>query len=295
MIFWISPFLSGLIYMKGFYIFVSLTVVLALFSCRGNKPVQDVEELYIQDSIDSTEDTLHLIVEEPEPPQAVDELFDDFFFTFVINPAFQTRRINFPLPCYEGDVQKEIDKDDWVQFNRFSSQDFFSVIYENEDDIAVQKDTAVNRVAVEWIYLQDDYVETYTFRRFKSKWLLMSVNISKIDDVPNGAFLKFYADFVSDSTFQAESIRQPLRYTLADIGEEDSGEPSNSMLTLSDWQSMKAELPIPHESLVNIDYGQPSHSASHKTLLMEGVSNGLSMKFKFRKEDGDWKLTEIEN
>ena len=275
-------------------IFVLLAVVLALLSCRGNRPVQDVEELYIQDSIDSSEDTLHLIVEEPEPPQAVDELFDDFFFTFVINPNFQTHRINFPLQCNEGDVQREINEEDWAQFNRFSSQDFFSVIYENEDDIDVQKDTAVNRVAVEWIYLQDDYVETYTFRRFKSKWFLMSINISKIDNVPNGAFLKFYADFISDSTFQVASIRQPLRYTLTE-SDEEADEASNSQLTLSDWLSMRDELPIPHESLVNIDYGQPSHSTTHKTLFMEGVSNGLSMKFKFKKEDGDWKLTEIEN
>ncbi len=271
-----------------------MAVVLALLSCRGNRPVQDVEELYIQDSIDSSEDTLHLIVEEPEPPQAVDELFDDFFFTFVINPNFQTHRINFPLQCNEGDVQREINEEDWAQFNRFSSQDFFSVIYENEDDIDVQKDTAVNRVAVEWIYLQDDYVETYTFRRFKSKWFLMSINISKIDNVPNGAFLKFYADFISDSTFQVASIRQPLRYTLTE-SDEEADEASNSQLTLSDWLSMRDELPIPHESLVNIDYGQPSHSTTHKTLFMEGVSNGLSMKFKFKKEDGDWKLTEIEN
>ena len=256
----------------------------------------DVEELHIQDSIDSAQDTLHLVQEEPEPPKAVDELFDDFFFTFAINPTFQLRRINFPLPCTEGEARKEITRDDWQQYNRFSSQEYFSFIYERDADTDIQKDTAVNRVNVEWIYLQDDYVETYTFRRFKSKWILMSVSVSDVDALSNGSFLKFYSRFVSDSAFQAESIHQPLRYVTTDAAdeEEDAAE-SDTLLDVSGWMAMRGELPIPQEALVNIDYGQPSQGHTHKTLLMEGMGNGLFIKFQFRREDGDWMLTAIEN
>jgi len=274
-----------------------LTLLMVLFSCRGgNRQVVDVEELHIQDSIDSAQDTLHLIPEEPEPPKAVDELFDDFFFTFANNPAFQLQRINFPLPCTEGDETKEITRDDWHLYNHFNAQDFFSFIYERDDDMALQKDTAINRVNVECIYLQDDYVETYTFRRFKSRWILMAVRLSDIAGLPNGDFLHFYVRFASDSTFQSESIHEPLRFTITDAADEDEADAGHvTLLKRSDWFSMNDELPMPQDVLINIDYGQPSHSHLHKTLLMEGMGNGLFFKFKFGKAEDDWVLTAIEN
>jgi len=276
-------------------LFLPLAVVLLAFmSCMGSgKKIVDVEELHLQDSIDSANDTLHLIQDDPEPPQAVDELFDDFFYTFTSNSSFQLSRVSFPLQCYEGSVKKEITRDDWQQFNRFSTQDFYAVIYETDTDMELQKDTSINTVSVEWIYLQDNYVETYVFRRFQSKWVLKEVNISDIDDLPNGNFLKFYARFVSDSTHQVEAIKVPLKLTITD--DADADYQHDTLLNVSDWFDMQAEMPIPQEALVNIDYGQPNESNWHKNLLLEGFSNGLAVKFKFRKEYGEWKLFGIEN
>ena len=282
---------------SGVFLLLFLFIPVFLSCSGGGKKIVDVEELHIQDSIDSANDTLHLVPEEPEPPKAVDELFDDFFYTFVNKPSFQLRRINFPLKCCEGDAVKEVNREDWQQFNRFSSQEFFSVIYEHDDDMQVQKDTAINRVSVEWIYLQDNYVETYTFRRFKSKWILMTMQVSDIDDLPNGDFLKFYAQFVADSAFHSQSVHQPLKLTITDdaYDDEELSDEQDTLLSVEDWMAMKEEYPIPQDALVNIDYGQPNQSHSRKTLLMEGMSNGLFIKFKFHREDGSWKLTEIEN
>ena len=282
---------------SGVFLLLFLFIPVFLSCSGGGKKIVDVEELHIQDSIDSANDTLHLVPEESEPPKAVDELFDDFFYTFVNKPSFQLRRINFPLKCYEGDAVKDVGRDDWQQFNRFSSQEFFSVIYEHDDDMQVQKDTAINRVSVEWIYLQDNYVETYTFRRFKSKWILMTMQVSDIDDLPNGDFLKFYAQFVADSAFHSQSVHQPLKLTITDdaYDDEELSDEQDTLLSVEDWMAMKEEYPIPQDALVNIDYGQPNQSHSRKTLLMEGMSNGLFIKFKFHREDGSWKLTEIEN
>lgn len=276
-------------------LFLPLAVVLlVLVSCLGSgKKIADVEELHMQDSIDSANDTLHLIEEDVEPPQAVDELFDDFFYTFISNSSFQLSRVSFPLQCYEGDVKKEILRSDWQQFNRFSSQDFYAVIYETDTDMELQKDTSINRVSVEWIYLEDDYVETYVFRRFDSKWLLKEVTISDIDDLPNGNFLKFYAQFASDSIRQVEAIKVPLKLTITD--DADDAYQHDTLLNISDWFDMQAEMPIPKEALVNIDYGQPNESNWHKNLLLEGISSGLAVTFKFRKEYGEWKLFGIEN
>lgn len=282
---------------SGVSLLLFLFIPVFLSCTGGGKKIVDVEELHIQDSIDSANDTLHLIPEEPEPPKAVDELFDDFFYTFVNKPSFQVRRINFPLKCHEGEDVKDVNRSEWEQFDRFSSQELFSVIYEHDDDMQVQKDTAINRVSVEWIYLQDDYVETFTFRRFKSKWILMTIRISDIEDLPNGDFLKFYAQFVADSAFHSQSIHEPLKLTITDDAYDGEGvsDEQDTLLSVEDWMAMKEEYPIPQDVLVNIDYGQPNQSHSRKTLLMEGMSNGLFIKFKFHREDGGWKLTEIEN
>lgn len=245
------------------------------------------------DSIDSANDTLHLVEDVIEPPKAVDELFDDFFFTFVSDARFQNQRVNFPLKCMEEDLQITIDKDDWQEFNNFSTQDFFAVIYEHEYEMELQKDTSVNHVNVECIYLDDENVESYHFHRVNSKWRLTNMTKSQLEDVPNGNFLQFYSRFIADSTYQADNIVLPLKFIYTEDGGDES-EPDTEM-SLDEWHEAKQELPIPHGVLVNINYGQKSHAHSDKILLMESASSGLYMKFKFKSTNGEWKLYEIEN
>lgn len=275
--------------LHSFFIIASLL----LTACSGGQKKPDIEELAEMDSIDSANDTLHLVEDIVEPPKAVDELFDDFFFTFVSDARFQNQRVNFPLKCYDDDLQIDIDKDDWHQLNYFSSQEFFAVIYENEAEMELQKDTSVSRVNVECIYLDDDYAETFHFRRINSKWRLTDMAKSGVENLPNGDFLQFYSRFLADSTYQAENIVLPLRFTYTEDGGDES-EPDADM-SLNEWYEIKQELPIPHGVLLNINYGQKSHSHSDKVLLMESASSGLYMKFKFRSTNGEWKLYEIEN
>lgn len=267
---------------------------LFLAGCWGTKDsgsfFDDEEEE--ADSLESSfsGDTLHLF-EEEEIPVSVDELFDDFFFSFADDPHFQSQRINFPLACKDGDETISLSKQEWKEYNRFNTQDFYSVIYEREEDLELQKDTTIQEVGVEWIYLQENYVEKFNFRRMNGKWTLVDIVKESEESTPNGDFLKFYAGFIADSISQRESISQPLKLILtATDGEDEQVE----QLTIDQWYDLKKDLPFPKDALVNIDYGQSSISQNRKTLLMEGVSNGLQMKFKFDKRNGEWKLIEIE-
>lgn len=272
-----------------------LTLILCLMaSCLGNRHTPDTEELAMQDSIDSEADTLVLFEETPEPSVRVDELFDDFFFTFAADPNFQNRRIKFPVVCHDVEADMEISREDWHQFNRFTQQESFAVIYERDDDMYVQKDTTLTQVSVEWVYLKDGYVESYNFNRLQGKWMLTDITKSAIDNIPNGNFLKFYGEFAADS-IDNQFVRMPLKMHFSYTDSEDSEDDADKMLSPDEWKQMKSELPFNEDFIVSINYGQPCISQNRKNLLLEGVGNDLLMTFKFMKEGEKWMLFEIEN
>ena len=276
---------------KGLVIAVALG---CLLSCKDSKMTNafDNEDEMEEDSIEAfVGDTLHLF-EEEEPPAAVDELFDDFFYNFIDDARFQGQRIAYPLPCKEGDESERLTKQDWAQYDHFKNQEVLSVLYEREQDYALSKDTSMQHVGVEWIQLKDDDVERFQFNRVGGKWMLTEIDKKKRGNIPNGDFLNFYAKFMADTVFQGKSLAEPLKVILtSDDGEE---EPQEEFLTVEEWFEMRHSLPLPTEEIVNVDYGQACISQNKKTLLLQGISNGMQMKFKFNKDGDDWKLMEIE-
>ena len=276
---------------KGLVIAVALG---CLLSCKDSKMTNafDNEDEMEEDSIEAfVGDTLHLF-EEEEPPAAVDELFDDFFYNFIDDARFQGQRIAYPLPCKEGDESEKLTKQDWAQYDHFKNQEVLSVLYEREQDYALSKDTSMQHVGVEWIQLIDDDVERFQFNRVGGKWMLTEIDKKKRGNMPNGDFLNFYAKFMADTVFQGKSLAEPLKVILtSDDGEE---EPQEEFLTVEEWFEMRHSLPLPTEEIVNVDYGQACISQNKKTLLLQGISNGMQMKFKFNKDGDDWKLMEIE-
>ncbi len=243
------------------------------------------------DSAAEREDTLYLF-EEEEVPKAADELFDDFFFSFISDNAFQLRRVRFPLECREGGEVLRVSRNDWKQFSRFSSQAFYSVIYERDADIALQKDTSVSEVGVEWIYLDENYVERYNFRRTAGQWQLVNFEKDETTRTPHASFAHFFAQFSSDSVFQRESLRLPLRLVSEAQAEDDEG--SVEELTADEWFEFRKEMPLPENIMTNIDYGQAAFSQNRKTLLVEELSSGLFVKYKFDRMQGKWWLIEID-
>ena len=252
----------------------------------------DNEDEMEEDSIEAfVGDTLHLF-EEEEPPAAVDELFDDFFYNFMEDARFQGQRIAYPLQCKDGDDNEKLTKQDWSQYDHFKNQEVLSVLYEREQDYALSKDTSMQHVSVEWIHLKEESVERFLFNRVDGKWMLTEINKKKLSDMPNGDFLDFYAKFMADTVFQRKSLTEPVKVILtSDDGEE---EPQEEYLNAEEWFEMRNSLPLPTDELINVDYGKACISQNKKTLHLQGISNGMQMKFKFTKDGDDWKLKEIE-
>lgn len=273
--------------------FIVLLSLLFLFSSCGKskKEVQLAEEAELDSIMNIEPDVLELF-EEEETSKAVDELFDDFFFNFAEDARFQNQRIRFPLRVKDEDAELQLNKDEWHKYNRFSQQEFYSVIYERDADLALQKDTTVHEVSVQWIYLQDGYVECYNFKRIpQGKWVLFNIEKQDVASTPNGDFVNFYSEFIADSAYQRSCIVEPIAYHMDDNGE---GEEVNSEISADEWFEMKEDMPFPKDVLVNINYGQSCTEGTSKNVLMEGVSNGLFMNFKFEKHEGEWKLTKID-
>ena len=283
---------SSITYFMSKSYFIVLLSFLILTSCgQSKKEAQLAEEAELDSIMNESPDTLQLF-EEKELPKAVDELFDDFFFTFASDARFQNQRIRFPLRFKDEDAELKLTKEDWHNYNRFGQQEFFSVIYEREKDLALQKDTAVHEVGVQWIYLQDGYVEKYNFKRIpQGQWVLFNIEKRDVEQTPNGDFVKFYSQFVADSVFQRSCLVTPIHLHAKP---QDDEEESDTELSADDWFEMKSDMPIPKDVLVTIDYGQQSTDGNKKNLLMEGVSNGLFMEFKFEKIAGEWRLYGIE-
>ena len=268
-----------------------------LVSCKDKKMtnVFDDENNVDEDSIEAfVGDTLHLF-EEVEPPAAVDELFDDFFYSFIDDARFQSQRIVYPLPCKTvgaEENEEKLTKEDWQQYDHFKNQEVLAVIYEREQDYELAKDTSMQHVGVEWIPLTHQNVENFHFNRVNGQWKLTDIVKRRRSEMPNGDFLDFYAHFVADSTFQRESLSDPVKVVLTSEDGEEA--PDEQQVNADEWFEMRESLPLPHDVIVNVDYGQASISQNRKILLLQGMSNGMQMKFKFNKNGDNWQLREIE-
>ena len=266
-----------------------------LMSCKDSKMtnVFDTDEEAEDDSIEAfVGDTLHLFEEAEEPPVTVDELFGDFLYDFVGDPRFQHQRIVFPLPYRQGEDMKTLSKQEWETFNNLDDADVYAVIYERAQDLELQKDTTIKSVAIESFVLKGREVVKYDFNRRNGKWMLTDLKKKRLEDMPNGDFLHFYAQFMEDSVFQRESLAPSIKVILTSEDGEEA--PEVDEIDADDWFEMARELPLPQDALVNINYGQTCLGQNRKTLLLQGMSNGMQMQFKFNKNGGTWLLKEIE-
>ena len=256
---------------------------LIMMACMGNKN-QDGNDT--GDETGTTEDTLSAdeertpldIIQDEEIPESVDEIFDDFFYGFATDPDFRKSRCK--VRGYD-------------MHQKFSDNDLYFVMFDNDDDLKLQKDTTINHVGVEWIYLSEDRIEHCNFRKVDGKWQLTGIEESRIGDCANADFLSFYKEFMTDTIFQYESMPEKVCFRL----EPQSEDEALIVTTLShaEWSVFRNDLPYMDDVMTILDYGQKNESQTHKNLLIEALSSGMYIQLRFTNENGKWMLTEIDN
>ncbi len=265
---------------------VGVVVCLSLIGCVDKKTSEENQSI---DSLDV--DSLSMSEEMQEDaymPKAADELFDDFFFNFAANKKLQKSRIQTPLPCYKNKVlSSKITKDKWAMEQFFMKDGYYTLIFDQKEQMNVVKDTTVNHVVVEKIFLEKNNIKQYYFDRLKGEWMLTSINELPVDSSKNASFLNFYRRFSNDDEYQLQSINDLVTFSAPDP--DDDFNTITGMMVPEQWPTFKPSL-IPHGVIYNINYGQPYVKTNQKVFLIRGIANGLESEMIFQNKNGVWKL-----
>ena len=277
-------------------------MLVCLSACGNKKMKMDPFEVLTamvdsvrEDSVTDVADTLSSLVHKGPQRVEADELFDDFIFNYALDTLFQQQRTVFPLPYYKVDIPLKIEKKDWEHDPLFARQTCYTLLFDKEEDMDLVGDTALSSVQVEWIFLDTRMVKRYYFQRIHGVWMLEAINLREMESEGKGEhqdFVTFYSSFASDSLFQGKHIHTPLQFVTLDPDDEFSI--LETTLDLNQWYAFRPSLPT--DKLSNINYGQKNEDLSTtKILKVNGVSNGYSNIFYFRKRRGEWELYKYED
>jgi hypothetical protein len=274
--------------------FGALALSVLMFSCKGKQAEgvaqdapQDTTRLAAQDTMAT--DTLEQLIAETPMPRAADELFDDFLFNFAANSRLQMERVAFPLRVIRNGDTTRVDKSKWKRERFFMHQDFYTVLFDNEQQMEEVKDTTLNDATVEKIYFNTGAVIQYLFHRIKGAWMLTEQRTEPLTANRNASFLTFYHQFVTDSLFQMESLGETLKFVGPDP--DDDFAQMEGILTPDTWPAFAPELP--DRMIYNVVYGKPKGESDQRIFVMRGIANGLELEMTFRHADGRWRLVKL--
>ena len=272
-------------------------------SCKDKKPEVVTDSLSndsveVPDTVDTVtidtipEDAMDSLISATPMPVTADELFDDFLFNFTANKKLQYERVMFPLQVTDGDSVTTIERNDWNHERYFMKQEFYTLIFEDESQLELAKDTRLDSIVIEKINLQSKSVEQHVFRRINGQWMLSEIVLNNTYQSPNRSFLDFYEKFASDSLFQIQSMNEPVSTVLPDP--DDDYSTIEGEFYPEQWPDFKP-LDFPSDMIYNILYGQQYRKSRQKLFVLRGISNGLEAEMTFKQIDGRWKLVKLIN
>lgn len=270
-----------------------LTVVcFTSVGCSDKKPAQVHDSTSVDSVIADTQavDSTEKLIEETPMPKAADELFDDFVFNFVANRKLQMKRVHFPLPVYHNDkLVKTIEKRAWKMEHFFMHQDYYTLILDNQKQMNLVKDTAIDHVVIEKVFYAKKTVQQFLFNRINGEWMMTSINYKPMYTNMNASFLKFYGKFATDSAFQAEHLHNPVKFVGPDP--DDDFSTMSGDIEPETWPAFAPQLP--HGMIYNIIYGQKYAESNQKIFVIRGIANGMETILTFKRVHGKWMLTKL--
>ena len=270
-----------------------LTVVcFTSVGCSDKKPAQVHDSTSVDSVVADTQtvDSTEKLIEETPMPKAADELFDDFVFNFAANRKLQMKRVHFPLPVYHNDkLVKSIGKRAWKMEHFFMHQDYYTLIFDNQKQMNLVKDTAIDHVVIEKVFYVKKTVQQFLFNRINGEWMMTSINYKPMYTNMNASFLKFYGQFATDSTFQAEHLHNPVKFVGPDP--DDDFSTMSGDIEPETWPAFAPQLP--HGMIYNIIYGQKYAESNQKIFVIRGIANGMETILTFKRVHGKWMLTKL--
>ena len=270
-----------------------LTVVcFTSVGCSDKKPAQVHDSTSVDSVVADTQtvDSTEKLIEETPMPKAADELFDDFVFNFAANRKLQMKRVHFPLPVYHNDkLVKSIGKRAWKMEHFFMHQDYYTLIFDNQKQMNLVKDTAIDHVVVEKVFYAKKKVQQFLFNRINGEWMMTSINYKPMYSNMNASFLKFYGHFATDSAFQAKHLHNPVKFVGPDP--DDDFRTMSGDIEPETWPAFAPQLP--HGMIYNIIYGQKYAESNQKIFVIRGIANGMETILTFKRIHGKWMLIKL--
>lgn len=276
-----------------------MLVVMLLSACNSRKADSDayLAEEVLADSLSREESAEEApmvnesVDEELQLPENADMLFDDFVFVFVQSRKVQLDRVRFPFPVINGNDTTWLRRENWHHETLYLNSDEYTVFFNNESQMDLEKGTELTHVDVEHLLLKEKCLDTYYFKRIKGKWWMVAKTRQPLSASPLAGFLDFYYSFATDSVYRYDHIADPLEYVAPDP--EDEFEMIKGTIDKEQWQAFGPVLPYRH--LTNIRYGQTYNDPNRMVMVMRGIANGMMDILTFHKQNGEWKLVSYEN
>lgn len=242
------------------------------------------------DTLDMEEE----LVDDVEDERHLDENFMDFLFSFARSHRLQRERICYPLAQIQdtGDTLM-VKAGEWQPDFSFLEQDYYTVLYDDVDQIEELKNSNTDHVLVEAINLTTLGLATFDFERNNGRWNLVGQRNLYVQQSDLSDFLVFYRQFCTDSLFQCGSIVQPLHFSMLDP--EDEMTVVEGTIDVEQWSSFCPE--VPSGIITNVRSGQTYTNPNRMVLQKCGQGNGLMEVFVFEKNrhKNKWMLISYEN
>ena len=270
-------------------------------ACSGNKSRHIIDfdstdaDTLLYDTLETNADTLFLDLETIDTPlpKTIDELFNDFLFSFDQSNRLQRTRIQFPLRVINarGDV-RYIQKNEWQHHYLLLHQDFCTVLWNSRRQMDMAQDSSVCEARVDQIYLHSRQIESFVFQRDSTSglWMLTEQCQVPFEHTDLAPFLDFYREFSTDSIYQRRHVADPLKYITSDDNEYER---IKGNINTDQWFEFQPD--IPKDVLVHIAYGQTYNNRQRMLLQLRGISDGLQSVLVFQRDGNSWRLTELEN
>lgn len=266
-------------------------------SCGGGQKQQRslASDSSVSDSFFVANDSLGLYASEESEvvPTNADESFIDFLYNFSQNKRLQRSRILFPLSYQVAGSEEQIVEKAWKHDALFDQIEAYTVLFDNAEEMELEKDESGNEVKVEWIYLEEKEVKSYAFEREQGMWKLVEISLLPFtpEEQSSDSFYSFYHRFTTDSLFQKRALAKPLRFSTTDP--EDEFQVIDTTMDYEQWLSYQSALPT---FLTNVNYGQRLHAESRtKVVELKGFGNGFNNTLYFERKGKEWKLVQYED
>ena len=236
-------------------------------------------------------DAQEQIIESTVMERTADELFDDFVFNFAANRRLQMQRIVFPLPNVQLNGNTEtVRREQWHMEHFFMRQDYYTLLFDSEQQMEAVSDTSVHEAVVERIQLNAHTIKRFVFKRQQGQWMLASLQNIEMGASGNASFLSFYERFSTDSLFQTQHLADVIGFSAPDP--DNDFETMDGVITPETWQAYVPELP--QHTIYNIVYGRPNATESQRKLvIIRGIANDSQVELDFERRGQQWFLTTL--